>query len=118
MSLARRSDSPDQAGRPGYLSRVWLDRARLRAGADSFWHERPELNERAFAGGIEYFMRFAGKAQYGGPLDGAGIPLLDYGGSIRLQYNPLAIAQYRPCAPERVDGWRRRCRPHGLAFGR
>ena len=102
MSLARRSGSPEHAGRPGYLSRAWLDRARLRPAADSFWHERPELNERAFGGGIDYFMRFAGKAQYRGPFDSGGIPLLDYGGSIRLQYNPLAIAQY---GLARLNAW-------------
>ena len=102
MSLARRSDSPDQAGRPATCHAPgWIVRA-CAAGADSFWHERPELNERAFAGGIEYFMRFAGKAQYRGPFDSGGIPLLDYGGSIRLQYNPLAIAQY---GLARLNAW-------------
>jgi heparosan-N-sulfate-glucuronate 5-epimerase len=52
------------------------------------------LNERAFTHGIEYFMRFAGKARYQGPFDAAGVPLLDYQGDIGRQYNPIAIAQY------------------------
>jgi heparosan-N-sulfate-glucuronate 5-epimerase len=101
MSLARRSDSPEHAGR-GYLSLMWLNRARRRPGPDSFWHERPELNERAFEGGIDYFMRFAGKAHYRGPFDTDGIPLLDYGGSIGTQYNPLAVAQF---GLARLNAW-------------
>jgi hypothetical protein len=39
-------------------------------------------------------MDFSEKAQYGGPTDAAGIPLLDYRGKIGLQYNPIAIAQW------------------------
>lgn len=60
----------------------------------SFWYERPEINERAFDGAPDYFMRFAGKARYKGPFDAAGIPVLDYQGDIGRQYNPIAIAQY------------------------
>jgi hypothetical protein len=60
----------------------------------SFWHERPEINEAAFVGGREYFMRFQGKAAYAGPFDSAGVPLLDYRGDIGRQHNPIAIAQY------------------------
>jgi heparosan-N-sulfate-glucuronate 5-epimerase len=39
-------------------------------------------------------MRFQGKANYKGPFDDAGIPLLDYRGDIGRQHNPIAIAQY------------------------
>jgi hypothetical protein len=68
----------------------------------SFWHERPELNGRAFDGGLDYFMRFAGKAQYRGPFDGDGVPLLDYHGDIGRQYNPIAVAQY---GLARLNAW-------------
>ena len=61
----------------------------------SFWHERPAVNERAFAAdSIQYYMTFADKAKYAGPMDTDGIPLLDYRGSIGRQYNPIAIAQF------------------------
>ena len=60
------------------------------------------MNERAFGGGLDYFMRFAGKAQYRGPFDSNGIPLLDYQGDIGRQYNPIAIAQY---GLGRVNAW-------------
>lgn len=61
----------------------------------SFWHERPEANEKAAPGELgEYYMTFAAKADYAGPFDAAGIPQLDYHGRIGVQYNPIAIAQY------------------------
>jgi len=39
-------------------------------------------------------MDFPKKADYGGPCDADGIPLLNYHGSVGLQYNPIAIAQF------------------------
>lgn len=39
-------------------------------------------------------MPFTAKADYPGPYDDAGIPLLNYRGVVGLQYNPIAIAQY------------------------
>jgi heparosan-N-sulfate-glucuronate 5-epimerase len=61
----------------------------------TFWHEIPEENPNARPGELgEYYMVFAGKADYSGAYDAAGIPLLDYHGSIGLQHNPIAIAQY------------------------
>jgi hypothetical protein len=81
-------------GRVGYLARVLRVYAHRSSGPLSFWYEQPELNERAFTDGTEYFMRFGGKARYAGPFDALGIPLLDYQGDIGRQYNPIAIAQY------------------------
>jgi hypothetical protein len=61
----------------------------------AFWYEIPTINEHAFQpGSTAYFMTFDGKAEYGGPFDSAGIPLLDYRGEIGLRYNPIAIAQF------------------------
>jgi hypothetical protein len=62
----------------------------------SFWHEQPQVNDNAFNGEAvgEYYMTFFDKANYPGPFDGEGIPLLDYHGVIGRQYNPIAIAQY------------------------
>lgn len=80
--------------RAAYLARILRVYTRRSSGPLSFWHERPELNERAFSDGADYFMSFAGKATYRGPFDPNGIPLLDYQGDIGRQYNPIAIAQY------------------------
>jgi len=77
-----------------YLARVLRVYTHKRSGPLSFWYEQPELNERAFRGLPDYFMRFAGKARYAGPFDSDDIPLLDYRGDIGRQYNPIAIAQY------------------------
>jgi heparosan-N-sulfate-glucuronate 5-epimerase len=61
----------------------------------SFWHDPAELNSNAFLHTLgEYHMTFAEKAQYTGPHDAEGIPLLNYYGLIGLQYNPIAIAQW------------------------
>jgi len=72
----------------------------------TFWHETPTINPRAFqdngATGAParpreagaYYMLFREKADYPGPYDSTGIPMLDYRGAIGLQYNPIAIAQW------------------------
>jgi hypothetical protein len=61
----------------------------------TFWHEAPEENRHAAAHALgEYYMTFTHKANYDGPFDAAGVPLLDYRGKIGRQYNPIAIAQY------------------------
>jgi heparosan-N-sulfate-glucuronate 5-epimerase len=61
----------------------------------TFWHEVPEVNEQALVGELgEYYMPFTTKADYPGQFDVDGIPMLDYRGSLGLQYNPIAIAQY------------------------
>jgi hypothetical protein len=89
-----------------YYRRIF--RAYLGSGRSqlTFWHEAPEINPRAFQdGGVTgvparprclgaYYMLFREKADYAGPYDAAGIPMLDYHGVIGLQYNPIAIAQW------------------------
>jgi hypothetical protein len=61
----------------------------------TFWHETPQANLGASSHKLgEYYMLFAGKADYPGLHDSAGIPMLDYHGKIGLQYNPIAIAQW------------------------
>lgn len=61
----------------------------------TFWHETPAENPNARIKELgEYYLLFAEKADYGGPYDPSGIPLLDYRGKIGRQYNPIAIAQY------------------------
>jgi hypothetical protein len=61
----------------------------------TFWHETPAENPNATAGELgEYYMLFAGKADYAGAYDSAGVPQLDYRGRIGRQHNPIAIAQY------------------------
>ena len=86
MSLASRSN---------YYRRIL--RAYLGPGRSqlTFWHETPEINPRACYTELgEYYMTFREKANYAGPYDAYGIPLLDYRGAIGLQYNPIAIAQW------------------------
>jgi hypothetical protein len=77
-----------------YLTRVLQVYARPASGPLSFWHEAPEVNDARRRDARQYFMRFGRKADYAGPFDAAGIPLLDYRGRIGRQYNPIAIAHY------------------------
>jgi len=61
----------------------------------TFWHETPKVNLHARTDQLgEYYMAFEQKADYRGPHDSAGVPLLDYHGRIGRQYNPIAIAQW------------------------
>lgn len=60
----------------------------------SFWHDSPQSGHFDAGALGEYYMPFREKADYGGPFDEAGIPLLEYRGNIGRQYNPIAIAQY------------------------
>ena len=61
----------------------------------TFWHGIPEVNANIDQNNLgEYYMPFTAKADYPGHYDARGIPLLDYHGSVGLQYNPIAIAQY------------------------
>ena len=77
-----------------YLARILQVYGRPASGPLSFWHEQPEFNPATRSDTRQYFMRFRGKADYTGPFDADGIPLLDYRGNIGRQYNPIAIAQY------------------------
>ena len=61
----------------------------------NFWRETPEENPQAIYDRLgPYYLTYGSKADYVGPKDSAGIPLLDYRGSVGLQHNPIAIAQY------------------------
>jgi heparosan-N-sulfate-glucuronate 5-epimerase len=61
----------------------------------TFWHEVPAVNLRLSKDLLgEYYMVFGSKADYPGPFDQVGIPMLDYRGAVGRQYNPIAIAQY------------------------
>ena len=61
----------------------------------TFWHDSPEINPHFAVHKLgEYYMPFLQKADYAGPYDQQGIPLLDYQGSLGRQYNPIAIAQF------------------------
>lgn len=93
---------------PAYLGR--------RSSQLTFWHDDPQVNERCLWTALgEYYMPFAAKADYTGPYDHAGVPLLDYRGRIGRQYNPIAIAQFglgnynlscRTREPQREKKWR------------
>jgi len=98
----RAAGKPAASPQPSALVRRWNYLRRIcsayltsRPSHLTFWHDTPQANARFRTGELgDYYMDFPGKADYAGPFDGAGIPLLDYHGVIGRQYNPIAIAQY------------------------
>lgn len=81
--------------RLSYYRRIFAAYLTQRKSQLTFWHEVPEVNENFRLEQLgEYYMTFAAKADYPGEYDDSGIPLLNYHGTIGLQYNPIAIAQY------------------------
>lgn len=60
----------------------------------TFWHEQPAMSDFTSGELGPYYMTFEQKADYSGPNDAQGVPMLDYLGAIGTQYNPIAIAQY------------------------
>jgi hypothetical protein len=78
-----------------YYRRVFSAYVLRRRSQLTFWHETPGANpSAAYDRPGPYYMTFSEKADYPGPFDSAGVPLLDYRGKIGRQYNPIAIAQY------------------------
>lgn len=83
------------AARAKYLRRIVASYLGPGGSQLTFWHEQPTTNPRASFDELgEYYMTFYEKADYIGPFDNEGIPMLDYHGEIGLQYNPIAISQY------------------------
>lgn len=81
--------------RLNYYRRVFSAYFTGRKSHLTFWHTGPELNRDFRPGELgPYYMTFAGKADYPGQYDAAGLPMLDYHGAVGLQYNPIAISQY------------------------
>ncbi|MFH0780018.1 MAG: D-glucuronyl C5-epimerase family protein [Parcubacteria group bacterium] len=60
-----------------------------------FWHTEPRVNiDDKIANLNKYYLDYSAKTEYPGPFDANGVPMLNYFGTIGVQYNPDAIAQY------------------------
>lgn len=82
-------------GRLAYLRRIFSAYLTGTKSQLTFWHGKPQCNKNFQPGQLgEYYMPFIAKANYSGHYDKMDIPMLDYKGSVGLQYNPIAIAQY------------------------
>lgn len=78
-----------------YLKRIFSAYLTGKTSQLTFWHGRPLENANFELGELsEYYMPFIAKANYQGHFDAHGIPMLDYHGTVGLQYNPIAVAQY------------------------
>jgi heparosan-N-sulfate-glucuronate 5-epimerase len=95
MSESPRPTVLAKPNRLNYYRRIFSAYLRASTSQLTFWHEVPEVNEKLTTDHLgEYYMVFKSKADYPGPFDEHGIPMLDYRGTIGRQYNPIAIAQY------------------------
>ena len=78
-----------------YWNRIFKAYALGKTSQLTFWHGEPQNNPNIETKSLgQYYMLFHQKAVYEGHTDKNGIPMLDYQGSIGLQYNPIAIAQW------------------------
>ncbi|MFH1897595.1 MAG: D-glucuronyl C5-epimerase family protein [Candidatus Desantisbacteria bacterium] len=78
-----------------YYKRIFTAYLTNRKSHLTFWHGIPQVNENFKKNELqEYYMSFISKADYQGDYDDKGIPMLNYHGTVGLQYNPIAIAQY------------------------
>jgi heparosan-N-sulfate-glucuronate 5-epimerase len=99
--------------RLNYYRRIFSAYLTPRKSQLTFWHDIPAVNPNSSVEELgEYYMPFTGKADYSGEYDRDSIPMLNYHGTVGLQYNPIAIAQYglgnynlycRTEAPERKE---------------
>lgn len=79
----------------GYYRRIFAAYLIRRTSQLTFWHGVPQVNPNFRPGELdEYYMPFLVKADYTGHYDAQGVPMLDYQGTVGLQYNPIAISQY------------------------
>lgn len=69
-----------------------------KGGVKRIWSYPGDVNEYRLAKPQDlmrgYFLDFSKDADYIGPFDPQGIPLVDYGGIIGLRYNPWAVGHY------------------------
>src|SRR5690349_226216 len=72
----RRPQAAPRPSRMAYLAQLARVYARRSSVPLSFWREQPQLNERAFHDGRQYFVRYQRQATYRGPFDQNGVPLL------------------------------------------
>ena len=60
-----------------------------------FWHTEPKVNISVKIENLcRYYLDYSKKTEYPGPFDASGVPMLNYFGTIGVQYNPDSIAQY------------------------
>jgi len=60
-----------------------------------YWHLETPVGGHIQAGQLGgYYLDFSRRANYPGPYDSRGIPQIDYGPGVGLQYNPIMLCQY------------------------
>ncbi len=74
-------------------------------GSVAFWHTRLGLRGAGVQCLEDYPIDFTAKTNFRGPFDATGAPLLDYKGTVGIQSNPCAVAQFGlGCYQRWLDG--------------
>lgn len=78
--------------------RLWRTHVLKHGGVRKLWTTPGKLNQARLDHPedllLGYFLDFSSDAQYSGPFDAQGVPLIDYGGSVGLRYNPWAVGHF------------------------
>jgi len=89
-ALLKKSDS--HIDRYYRLWRVYVFR---QGGVRKLWTAPGQINEARFRSPTDlmvgYFLDYSSDASYDGPFDPQGVPLIDYSGTVGIQYNPWAV---------------------------
>jgi hypothetical protein len=78
--------------------RLWRTHVLQQGGVKKFWTTTGRLNEARLKDPNDllkgYFLDFSLDAHYPGPFDSRGVPMIDYGGTVGVQYNPWAVGHF------------------------
>ena len=78
--------------------RLWRTHVLQQGGVKKLWTTTGQLNEVRLKDPNNllkgYFLDYSLDTQYPGPFDSHGVPLIDYGGTVGVRYNPWAVSHY------------------------
>lgn len=78
--------------------RLWRTHILKRGGVKALWTNPGKINEARCQNLDDllegYFLDFSRDASYPGPFDPHGIPMIDYSGTVGIQYNPWAVGHF------------------------
>lgn len=78
--------------------RLWRAYVLKQGGIRKLWTTPGQINEARCKNLADlmmgYFLDYSSDAFYNSPVDPKGVPLIDYGGAVGIQYNPWAVGHF------------------------